>query len=135
MCWGFGARAPRIRDIGISWLSEGIEKRSLILNSENKSSDIIDILKQKVSHFLHLCDNECSLIYHYVAFCIINILYKPHNGIRKFYKSSISYRANFFGAPCVWPTISMQLCSKSVSEILYSFYFFLSDGSTTSSVV
>jgi hypothetical protein len=41
---GFGARAPRIRKIVISWLSEGIEKNQ-IQNSENKLPDITEILK------------------------------------------------------------------------------------------
>jgi hypothetical protein len=59
--WQYGARAPRIRNIGISWLSVGIEKRSLIPHSENKSSHLTDILKQNVSHFL-VCDKECSLL-------------------------------------------------------------------------
>jgi hypothetical protein len=38
---GFGARAPCIRNIGIKWLSVGIEYRSLNPNSINKLSDII----------------------------------------------------------------------------------------------
>lgn len=61
---------------------------------------------------------------HYVAFCAINILYKPHSTIRKFYKSSDFNRANFFDAPCVIPAIFMQLCSKTLSEILQMLIFF-----------
>jgi hypothetical protein len=40
----FGARAPHIRNIGISWLSERIEKNQ-IQNTENKLSDITEVFK------------------------------------------------------------------------------------------
>jgi hypothetical protein len=42
---GLGARAPCIGNIGISWLSFGIENRLVIPNPENKLSDLIYIFK------------------------------------------------------------------------------------------